>query len=82
MNIFKTIGRFFRFTFGALDGMRRVLHFILLLLIFSLIIAGLTGDIKIIPESAALRIAPFGNIVEQYQGDAVALIYREPKIEI
>ncbi len=71
MNIFKTIGRFFRFTFGALDGMRRVLHFILLLLIFSLIIAGLTSDIKIIPESAALRIAPFGNIVEQYQGDAV-----------
>ncbi|MCH8013748.1 MAG: hypothetical protein IH823_03010, partial [Candidatus Dadabacteria bacterium] len=44
---------------------------ILLLLIFSLILVGLAGDIKMVPESAALRIAPFGNIVEQYQGDAV-----------
>ncbi|MCH6572041.1 MAG: signal peptide peptidase SppA [Proteobacteria bacterium] len=71
MIIFKTIGRLIRFLLSTLDGMRRVLHFILLLLIFSLIIVGLAGDIKMVPESAALRIAPFGNIVEQYQGDAV-----------
>ncbi len=71
MIIVKTIGRLVRFLLSTLDGMRRVLHFILLLLIFSLIIAGLAGDIKLVPASAALRIAPFGNIVEQYQGDAV-----------
>ncbi|MCZ6560068.1 MAG: signal peptide peptidase SppA, partial [Gammaproteobacteria bacterium] len=71
MIILRTIGRLFRFLLSTLDGMRRVLHFILLLLIFSLIIVGLSSDIKLVPQSAALRIAPFGNIVEQYQGDAV-----------
>lgn len=57
--------------------MRRTLHFLFLLFLLVLVIALLSTDINIVPETAALRIAPHGNIVEQYEGDAVDRAFDE-----
>ena len=52
-----------------LDGLRRVLHLILLVFFFGIVIAALRGSIPTVPERAALVIAPEGRIVEQLSGD-------------
>src|ERR1700729_727665 len=52
-----------------LDGLRRVLHLILLVFLFGVVIAALRGSIPTVPERAALVIAPEGRIVEQLSGD-------------
>ncbi len=61
MRIFKFIGRF-------LNSLRRVLHLILLLLIFSFILLGLAEQGVQIPDSAALLVSPSGVLVEQLEG--------------
>ena len=48
-----------------LDGIRKVLHLALLLIIFGFILAALHSSIPIVPRSAALVIAPEGELVEQ-----------------
>jgi len=61
--------------FGAiwrvLDGLRRFLHLLLLLIIFGIVIGALRGSIPSIPSRAALVIAPQGELVEQFSGDPV-----------
>jgi protease-4 len=52
-----------------LDGLRRVLHLILLLFFFAVVLVALRGSIPTVPERAALVIAPEGRIVEQLSGD-------------
>jgi protease IV len=54
-----------------LDGIRKVLHLALLLIIFGFILAALHSSIPIVPRSAALVIAPQGELVEQLSGDPV-----------
>jgi protease-4 len=54
-----------------LDGVRKVLHLLLLLVIFGFILAALHTSIPIVPHSAALVIAPEGEIVEQLSSDPV-----------
>lgn len=61
--------RFFGFLWRGLDGLRRVLHLILLLAIFGFIAGALQGSIPKLPAKAALVIAPSGEIVEQLSGD-------------
>jgi protease-4 len=61
MKIFKFIFRFF-------NSLRKVLHLILLLLIFSFILLGLAEQGVQIPHSAALLVAPSGVLVEQLEG--------------
>jgi protease-4 len=53
----------------ALDGLRRVLHLLLLLFLFSLLLAGIAGPPVRVPASAALLVAPEGELVEQLAGD-------------
>jgi protease-4 len=62
---------FFGLVWRILEGVRRVLHLILLLVIFGFILAALHTSIPIVPHSAALIIAPEGELVEQMASDPV-----------
>jgi protease-4 len=55
----------------ALDRMRRVLHLILLLGLFLFLIVAAVGERVVIPQAAALVIAPRGVLVDQLSGDAL-----------
>jgi protease-4 len=55
----------------GLDGLRKVLHLVLLLLIFALIGALFSRPIPLVPDKAALVIAPQGPLVEQFTGDPI-----------
>jgi protease-4 len=56
---------------GALDGLRRVLHLILLLALFAVIMAGIAGPPVQVPSRAALVVDPEGELVEQLAGDPI-----------
>ena len=60
-----------------LEGIRKVLHLALLLLIFGFVLAALHTSIPVVPRSAALVIAPQGQLVEQISGDAVRRAFGE-----
>ncbi len=62
---------FFGLVWRILDGLRRVLHLVLLLVIFGFILAALHTSIPIVPRTAALLIAPEGQLVEQLASDPV-----------
>jgi protease-4 len=62
---------FFGLVWRILEGIRRVLHLVLLLVIFGFILAALHTSIPSVPRSAALVIAPEGELVEQLAGDPV-----------
>jgi protease-4 len=65
------IRSFFGFLWRGLDGLRKVLHLILLLLLFGFIFGALRTSIPHIPTGSALTIRPEGEIVEQLSGDPV-----------
>lgn len=67
----KHIATFFALVWRGLDGLRKVLHLIVLLGFFLLIVAVLTPRIPIVPHKAALVVQPQGAIVEQLAGDPV-----------
>jgi protease-4 len=60
---------FFRKLWHALDVFRRVLHLLLLLLIFGVIAGALSRSAPALPATGALLIRPAGNIVEQLSGE-------------
>src|SRR6204780_4757266 len=62
---------FFGLVWRILEGIRKVLHLALLLLIFGFVLAALHTSIPIVPRSAALIIAPQGDLVEQLSSDPV-----------
>src|SRR6202045_4541902 len=62
---------FFGLVWRILEGIRRVLHLILLLVIFGFILAALHTSIPTVPRSAALVLAPEGELVEQLATDPV-----------
>ena len=55
----------------GLDGLRKFLHLLLLLILFGFIIGALRGATPSVPAKAALLVAPEGEIVEQLSGDAI-----------
>ncbi len=65
------VGRFFAGLWLALDGLRKFLHLLLLLVIFGFVVGALRTSIPRIEDNSALVIAPRGEIVEQLTGDAV-----------
>lgn len=81
----KALAAIFGFIWRALDSVRKVLHLIVLLLIFAIVGAVLSPRIPIVPLSAALVIAPQGALVEQLSGDplerAVAEVYGTGRAE-
>ncbi|MBM4197154.1 MAG: signal peptide peptidase SppA [Gammaproteobacteria bacterium] len=63
------IVRFFAWVWRLLNNLRRVLHLVLLLAIFSVLLAGAGTTTVMVPESAALVVDPTGALVEQLAGD-------------
>jgi protease-4 len=53
----------------ALDGLRKVLHLLLLLFLFGALLAASQTSLPIIPHRAALVLAPQGFLVEEESGD-------------
>jgi protease IV len=64
-----TARSFFSGLWRALDGLRKGLHLILLLVIFGVLVGVLRGSVPLVPSRAALVIAPEGPLVEQLSGD-------------
>jgi protease-4 len=53
----------------ALDGLRKLLHLVLLLVLFGLLLAASQSELPYLPERAALVLAPDGELVEELSGD-------------
>jgi protease IV len=60
---------FFSGLWRALDGLRKVLHLIVLLVVFGILIGVMRGSVPLVPSKAALVIAPEGPLVEQLAGN-------------
>jgi len=63
---------FFAALWRGLDGLRRALHLIVLLVIFGIALGVLLSGAARIPSKAALLIEPEGELVEQLSGDPFA----------
>ena len=59
---------FFRYCWYALDGLRKALHLLVLLLLFGVLLVALRPEIPLVPAKAALLIEPQGALVEQNSG--------------
>jgi protease IV len=77
MSVGSALGGFLGLVWRILDGLRRVLHLALLLAIFGFLLAALHTSIPSVPRSAALVIAPEGELVEQLSGDPVRRAFGE-----
>ena len=55
----------------GLDGLRKVLHFLLLIVIFGVIVWAVSSSGPSVPDTAALVVRPEGQLVEQLSGDPV-----------
>lgn len=53
----------------GLNGVRKVLHLILLLIVFLVFFGAVSGTAPLLPKQAALEIRPVGSLVEEYEGD-------------
>jgi protease IV len=71
MSVGSALVGFFGLVWRILERIRRVLHLVLLLVIFGFILAALHTSIPNVPRTAALVIAPEGEIVEQLSSDPV-----------
>jgi len=69
MSVGSALAGFFGLVWRILEGVRRVLHLILLLVIFGFVLAALHTSIPSMPRSAALVLAPEGELVEQLATD-------------
>lgn len=61
--------RFFRGVWTGVNGVRKVLHLLLLLFIFSIVFGALSATGPDLPDQAALVIRPVGDLVEELEGD-------------
>jgi protease-4 len=71
MTVGAALKGFFGLVWRILEGIRKVLHLALMLLLFGFVLAALHTSIPVVPGSAALVIAPQGELVEQLSGDPV-----------
>jgi len=76
-----TLRSFFAGLWRGLDALRKVLHLILLLMLFGVLIGLLRGSVPRIPAKAALLIAPEGQLVEQLSGDPLERALQETRGE-
>ena len=60
---------FLRTVWTGVDGLRKVLHLFVLLLVFGILVALMSSSSPVVPSDAALIIRPAGSIVEQLEGD-------------
>jgi protease IV len=66
-----TLRAIFSGIWRGLDGVRKVLHLILLIVIFGAIVWAVSSSTPSVPERAALVVKPEGRLVEQLSGDPV-----------
>ncbi len=69
MSVVHTFGRLISGIWRGMNGVRKFLHLVLLVFIFSIILSALSGTGPSTPDEAALVINPVGNLVEQLDGD-------------
>jgi protease-4 len=69
--MFRAIGRLLHWIWSGLDGLRKVLHLLLLVAVFAMFWGLFSRPIPIVPRKAALVIDPQGPLVEQLTGDPV-----------
>lgn len=69
MNIRKSVVRLFSALWTGIDAVRKVLHLLILLIIFSVFVGALSSSGPMIQAKSALVIRPVGTIVEQLEGD-------------
>jgi len=63
------VTRIFVALWAGVDGLRKVLHLLVLLFVFSLFVSVLSSSAPTVPASAALVIKPVGSLVDQLAGD-------------
>lgn len=71
--LFRFLGRLWR----GLDGLRKVLHLVLLLALFAIVWAAFHPPSPVLPRRAALVVEPEGRLVEQLSGDPVDRAFAE-----
>jgi protease-4 len=71
MSVSSAVAGFFGLVWRVLEGIRRTLHLILLLVIFGFILAAMHTSAPVVPRSAALVVAPEGELVEQLSSDPI-----------
>ncbi len=59
------------------DGVRKVLHLLLLVIVFLVFVGAMSGSVPVIPKQAALLIQPVGALVDQLDGDPYELAIAE-----
>ena len=64
------IVRIFSAVWHGLDGVRKVLHLLLLLVLFLVFFGVISGTPTLMPQRAALLVQPVGTLVDQLDGDA------------
>lgn len=69
MPVLRAVWGLLRGVWYALDGLRKVLHLVLLLILFGMLLAVSHTQLPIIPGQAALVLAPVGHVVEEKSGD-------------
>ena len=69
MPVLHSLWSVFKGIWYALDGLRKVLHLILLLVLFGLLLAASQSELPFVPDSAALVLSPEGQLVEEHSGD-------------
>ncbi len=75
------LGRFvvrtFTYIWRGADALRRLLHLLLLLLIFGAVVAAMSSSVPDLPTRAALIVSPDGYLVEELEGDPVTRAFAE-----
>ncbi|MEM7276610.1 MAG: signal peptide peptidase SppA [Pseudomonadota bacterium] len=64
--------RVLSFFWRGLDGVRKILHLLLLLLLLALVVGAFSPAVPQLPGNAALLVRPIGYLVEELEGDAYA----------
>jgi len=67
----RSLRGFFRYSWLALDGLRRMVHLFLMLIVLGVVLAAIASRPATLPGSFVLVVSPEGVLVEQYSGDPV-----------
>jgi protease-4 len=74
-----TLRSFFAGLWRVLDGLRKALNLIVVLLIVILVFGVLRGNLPRVPAKAALLVAPEGQLVEQLTGEPLERAFQEAR---
>ncbi|MDH4048284.1 MAG: signal peptide peptidase SppA [Gammaproteobacteria bacterium] len=69
MSLGKSLKSLFSAIWAGIDGLRKVMHLLLLLFVFGIIFGALSSTAPLVPASSALLIQPVGSLVEELEGD-------------